>query len=115
MRARNKVASRARHKKILARAKGYYGGRSKLYRTARETVEKGLTYAYKSRRLKKRDFRSLWIIRINAAARMFGLSYSAFMNGLKKSGVALDRKMLAEIAISDQPTFGRLAEKAKGR
>ena len=115
MRAKNIVASRRRRKKILARAKGYYGGRSKLYRTAKETVQKGLAYAYKSRRLKKRDFRSLWITRINAAARLFGLSYSVFMKGLKTKGVALDRKMLAEIAISDQETFGRLAEVAKSK
>jgi large subunit ribosomal protein L20 len=115
MRARNRVASRQRRKKILKRAKGYYGGRSKLLRTAKETVQKGLAYAYTSRKLRKRDFRGLWIVRINAAARMFGLSYSKFMNGLKKGGVALDRKMLAEIAANDQNTFGKLAEVAKAK
>lgn len=115
MRAKNVVASQRRRKKILARAKGYYGGRSKLYRTAKETVQKGLAYAYRSRRLKKRDFRSLWIIRINAAARMFGLSYSVFMNGLKKKGIALDRKILADLAVSDQKTFGKLAQVAKSK
>jgi large subunit ribosomal protein L20 len=115
MRARNRVASRQRRKKILKRAKGYYGGRSKLLRTAKETVQKGLAYAYTSRKLRKRDFRGLWIVRINAAARMFGLSYSKFMSGLKKGGVALDRKMLAEIAAKDQNTFGKLAEVAKAK
>jgi large subunit ribosomal protein L20 len=115
MRARNRVASRQRRKKILKRAKGYYGGRSKLLRTAKETVQKGLAYAYTSRKLRKRDFRGLWIVRINAAARMFGLSYSKFMSGLKKGGVALDRKMLAEIAANDQNTFGKLAEVAKAK
>ncbi|OGC75785.1 MAG: 50S ribosomal protein L20 [candidate division Zixibacteria bacterium RBG_16_50_21] len=115
MRARNRVASRQRRKKILKRAKGYYGGRSKLLRTAKETVQKGLAYAYTSRKLRKRDFRGLWIVRINAAARIFGLSYSKFMSGLKKGGVALDRKMLAEIAANDQNTFGKLAEVAKAK
>jgi len=115
MRSRNRVASRQRRKKILRRAKGYYGGRSKLLRTAKETVQRSLVYAYRSRRLRKRDFRALWIVRINAAARLFGLSYSKFMTGLKKGGVALDRKMLAEIAVNDQSTFGKLAEAAKAR
>jgi large subunit ribosomal protein L20 len=113
MRARNRVASRRRRKKVLARAKGYFGGRSKLHRTAKESVQKGLAYAYTSRKLRKRDFRALWITRINAAARMFGLSYSVFINGLKKKGIALDRKMLAEIAVKDQNTFAKLAEAAK--
>lgn len=115
MRARNRVASRRRRKKVLQRAKGFYGGRSKLFRTAKESVQKGLAYAYTSRRLKKRDFRSLWIIRINAAARLFGLSYSVFMNGLKKKGIALDRKVLAEIAVNDQNTFAKLAETARSK
>jgi large subunit ribosomal protein L20 len=115
MRARNRVASRRRRKKVLERAKGFYGGRSKLFRTAKESVQKGLAYAYTSRKLKKRDFRSLWIIRINAAARLFGLSYSVFMNGLKKKGIALDRKVLAEIAVNDQNTFAKLAEAAKSK
>ncbi len=115
MRARNRVASRRRRKKVLERAKGFYGGRSKLHRTAKESVQKGLAYAYTSRRLKKRDFRSLWITRINAAARLFGLSYSVFMDGLKKKGITLDRKVLAEIAVNDQNTFAQLAEAAKSK
>ena len=115
MRSRNRVASRQRRKKILRRAKGYYGGRSKLLRTAKETVQRSVVYADRSRRLRKRDFRALWIVRINAAARLFGLSYSKFMTGLKKGGVALDRKMLAEIAVNDQSTFGKLAEAAKAK
>jgi len=115
MRARNRVASRRRRKKVLERAKGFYGGRSKLLRTAKESVQKGLSYAYTSRKLKKRDFRSLWITRINAAARLFGLSYSVFMNGLKKKGIVLNRKVLAEIAVNDQNTFAKLAEAAKSK
>jgi large subunit ribosomal protein L20 len=115
MRARNRVASRRRRKKVLQKAKGFYGGRSKLFRTAKESVQKGLAYAYTSRRLKKRDFRSLWITRINAATRLFGLSYSVFMDGLKKKGIALDRKVLAEIAVNDQNTFAKLAEAAKSK
>jgi len=115
MRARNNPASKRRRKKILSRAKGFYGGRSKLTRTAKETVHRSLAYAYKSRRLRKRDFRALWIVRINAAARIFGMSYSAFMNGLKKQKIVLDRKSLAYVAVADRQTFGRLAEVAKGK
>lgn len=115
MRAKNTVAAHRRKKKVLSQAKRYYGGRSKLYRTAKETVQKSLAYAYRSRRLKKRDFRGLWITRINAAARLFGLSYSAFMSGLKKKKIALDRKILADLAVSDRQTFGKLVEVAKGR
>ena len=106
------VASRRRRKKILKAAKGYYGGRSKLYRTAKESVQRGLAYAYAHRRRKKRDFRRLWITRINAAARIYGLSYSLFINGLKKAGVVLDRKILAEMAIKDEEAFAKLAELA---
>ena len=98
-RATKSVASRRRRKKILKAAKGYYGGRSKLYRTAKESVQRGLAYAYVHRRRKKRDFRRLWITRINAAARIYGLSYSLFINGLKKAGVLLDRKNLADMAV----------------
>jgi large subunit ribosomal protein L20 len=111
-RATKSVASRRRRKKILKAAKGYYGGRSKLYRTAKESVQRGLAYAYVHRRRKKRDFRRLWITRINAAARIYGLSYSLFINGLKKAGVLLDRKNLAEIAIKDEKAFAKLAELA---
>lgn len=112
-RATNKAAARRRHKKVLKKAKGYYGGRSRLYRTAVETVQKGQTYAYRDRRNKKRNFRQLWIIRISAAAKMCGMNYSTFMNGLKKSGVDLDRKTLADIAARDMSTFERLAEMSK--
>jgi large subunit ribosomal protein L20 len=112
-RARNNVAAHRRHKKILRQAKGNYGGRSRLYRTARETVQKGLAYAYRDRRNRKRDFRRLWIIRINAAARLNGLSYSAFIDGLKKAGVSLNRKMLADIAVRDSKAFTELAETAR--
>jgi len=111
-RATKGVASRRRRKKILKAAKGYYGGRSKLYRTAKESVQRGLAYAYAHRRRKKRDFRRLWITRINAAARVYGLSYNLFINGLKKAGVLLDRKNLADMAIKDEETFAKLAELA---
>ena len=113
-RATNNPAARRRRKKVLKAARGYYGGRSKLYRTAREAVQRGLAYAYRDRRARKRDFRRLWIVRINAAARLSGLSYSLFINGLKKAGVALDRKILADLAVRDQVTFAKLAELAKG-
>ena len=109
-RATKAVASRARRKKILKAAKGYYGGRSKLYRTAKESVQRGLAYAYAHRRRKKRDFRRLWIVRINAAARLYGLSYSLFINGLKRAGVILDRKALADMAVRDKEGFAKLAE-----
>lgn len=109
-RAMNNVAAKARHKKALKRAKGNYGGRSRLYRTAIETVHKGLKYAYRDRRQKKRDFRRLWITRISAAAKLNGLNYSSFMNGLKKSRINLDRKTLADIAARDMSTFERLVE-----
>lgn len=106
------VASRRRRKKILKAAKGYYGGRSKLYRTAKESVQRGLAYAYVHRRRKKRDFRRLWITRINAATRIYGLSYSLFINGLKRAGVLLDRKNLADMAVKDEESFAKLAELA---
>lgn len=112
-RAKNNVAAHRRHKKVLRRARGNYGGRSRLYRTAKETVQKGLAYAYRDRRNRKRDFRRLWIIRINAAARLNGLSYSAFIDGLKKAGVSLNRKMLADIAVRDSKAFAELAETAR--
>jgi large subunit ribosomal protein L20 len=100
---------RKRHKKLLALAKGNVGGRRKGYRQARSTVEKGLTYAYRDRKVRKRDFRGLWIIRINAAARLHGLSYSRLINGLKLAGVDLDRKVLADLAVRDPSAFADLA------
>ena len=108
-RVTHRVASRRRRKKVLKKARGYYGARSKLYRTAKETVNRALVYAYRDRRKKKRDFRRLWIVRINAAARLCGLSYSLFLQGLKKKGINLDRKSLAEIAVKDSQTFAQLA------
>ncbi|MEE9270865.1 MAG: 50S ribosomal protein L20 [Candidatus Krumholzibacteria bacterium] len=112
-RTKNSVATRERRKKYLKAAKGYYGGRSKLYRTARESVERGLAYAYRDRRQRKRDFRKLWIARINAAARLNGLSYNRFISGLGKAGVEVNRKMLAEMAVNDEGAFKQLAELAK--
>lgn len=101
-----------RRKKVLKLAQGYFGARSRLYRTATEAVNRALQYAYRDRRTKKRDFRRLWIVRINAAARSCGLSYSQLMNGLKKAEVGLDRKMLADLAISDPAAFKALAQRA---
>ena len=101
-RAAKAVASRARRKKILKAAKGYYGGRSKLYRTAKESVQRGMAYAYAHRRRKKRDFRRLWIVRINAAARLAGLSYNLFISGWERAGVNLDRNILADMAVRDK-------------
>jgi large subunit ribosomal protein L20 len=101
--------TRRRHKKVLKLAKGNVGGRRRGYRQARETVEKGLTYAYRDRKVRKRDFRGLWIVRINAAARLHGMSYSRFIAGLKKAGVDLDRKVLADVAARDPAAFGDLA------
>ncbi|WP_406543187.1 50S ribosomal protein L20 [Clostridium ljungdahlii] len=101
------------HKKILKLAKGYYGGKSRLFRTANETVLRALRYSYIGRRLKKRDFRKLWIARINAATRMNGLSYSKFINGIKTAGINMNRKMLSEIAINDPKGFTELVEVAK--
>lgn len=114
-RAKGGVKTRRRHKKILKKAKGYVGGRHRLYRTARETVLRAGAFAYRDRRAKKRRFRSLWIIRINAAARALGISYGAFMNGLKKAGIALDRKILAELAVTDPAAFAKLAETARAQ
>jgi large subunit ribosomal protein L20 len=104
---------RARRKKILDRASGYYLTKSKLYRSAKESVERGLKFAYAGRRQKKRQFRSIWIVRIGAAARLNGMSYSQLINGLKKSGVELDRKILAELAVKDPEGFSSLASQAK--
>ena len=112
-RVKGAMSTRKRHKKILKLAKGYRGAKSKLYRTANQAVMKSLVYSYIGRKQKKRDFRKLWIARINAAARMNGISYSKFMNGLKKADITLNRKMLAEIAVSDAEAFKALVEKAK--
>ena len=113
--ARVKTArtTRARHKKILKQAKGYFGAKSKLFRPANQAVMKSLNYAYIGRKLRKRDFRQLWITRISAACKMNGMNYSTFINGLKKAGIDLNRKMLSEIAISDPAAFTTLTEKAK--
>ena len=105
---------RAKRRKLLSRAKGFYQTKSKLYRAAKESVDKALSYAFIGRRRKKRDFRRLWVIRINAAAREHGLSYSQFIYGLKTAGVALDRKSLAELAVSEPAAFAHLAAQAKG-
>ncbi len=105
--------ARRRRKKFLKLAKGFVGGRRRLYRTARETVEKGLGYAFRDRKVKKRDFRRLWIVRINAAARVEGITYSRLIAGLGKAGIELDRKVLAQVAASDATAFGAIAEKAK--
>lgn len=113
-RVKGAVTTRAKHKKVLKLAKGYFGAKSKLYRIANQAVMKSLVYAYRDRKAKKRDFRKLWITRINAAARMNGLSYSRFMNGLKKSGIMLNRKVLADMAVNDAKGFARLVEQIKG-
>src|SRR5438477_11989057 len=102
-----------RRKKLLTLAKGYYLNKSKLYKFAKESVEKALVYAYRDRKVRKRDFRRLWIVRIGAAARLNGLNYNQFISGLKKSGVEMDRKVLADIAVQDPATFTRLAETVK--
>jgi large subunit ribosomal protein L20 len=107
------VASRKRRKKVLKRAKGQFGGRSKLYRTAKESVQKGMYYSYRDRKQKKRAFRNLWIARINAACREESLSYSKFLKGLKKAKVVLNRKVLADLAINDKKAFTKLTELAK--
>ena len=112
-RVKRGIRTRARHKKILKQAKGYFGKKSKLFKVANQQVLKSGNYAYRDRRQKKRDFRKLWIARINAAARLNGMSYSRFMDGLKKSGIELDRKVLSDIAITDPKGFTALVEKAK--
>ncbi len=112
-RAKGGSKTRQRRKKILKLAKGYVGGRGRLYRMARETVERSLAFAYRDRRVRRREFRSLWITRINAAARLSGLSYSRLVKGLKEAGVELDRKMLADIAVADAPAFVQIAQLAK--
>ncbi|MDR2161617.1 MAG: 50S ribosomal protein L20 [Desulfovibrio sp.] len=113
MRVKRGLAAHRRHKKYLELAKGFRGGRSVLYRTAREAVERSLVYAYRDRRTRKREFRKLWILRINAGARENGLSYSRLLSGLKKAGVALDRKILADLAVRDKAVFTGIADLAK--
>lgn len=112
-RVKRGVTARARHKKVLDAAKGYYNARRKVYRVAKQAVIKAGQYAYRDRKAKKRDFRALWIVRINAAARVNGLSYSRLISGLKKAGIVVDRKILAELAVYDKAVFAALAAKAK--
>ena len=112
-RVKRGVTARARHKKVLELAKGFRGRRGNVYRIAKEAVMKAGQYAYRDRRNKKRDFRVLWIARINAAAREAGITYSKFMAGLKKGAIEIDRKVLADLAVNDKPAFGRIVERAK--
>ncbi|MCL2757618.1 MAG: 50S ribosomal protein L20 [Coriobacteriia bacterium] len=112
-RVKRSITARKKRRVVLARAKGYYGAKSRSYRSAKEQVQHSLKYAYRDRRNKKRLIRRLWITRINAAARINGMSYSVFMNGLKKAGVLLDRKVLADMAVNDAPAFSALTEVAK--
>ena len=107
------VTARARHKKVLKRAKGYYGRRKNVFRVAVQAVERGLQYAYRDRRKRKSDFRGLWIQRINAGVRMHGITYSQFINGLKKATIEIDRKILAELAVNQPKAFKALVEKAQ--
>ena len=112
-RVKRGVVARRKHKKVLSEAKGYYGARSKIYRVANQAVTKAAQYAYRDRRQRKRQFRALWIVRINAAARECGLSYSKLINGLNMAEIVVDRKVLADLAVNDKAAFGALAEKAK--
>ena len=114
-RVKRGVTARARHKKVLAQAKGYRGRRKNVYRIAKQAVMKAGQYAYRDRRQRKRQFRALWIARINAAARELGMKYSTFMNGLKKANIEVDRKVLADLAVFDQPAFAALANQAKAQ
>lgn len=113
-RVKRGVSAKRRHKKVLKQAKGYFGAKSKLFRPANQAVMKSLNYAYIGRKLRKRDFRKLWIARINAATRINGMSYSKFINGLKKANIEVNRKMLSEMAIHDAVGFAKLVEIAKG-
>ena len=112
-RVKRGVTAGRRHKKVLGKAKGYYNARRKVYRAAKQAVIKAGQYAYRDRRAKKREFRALWITRINAAARIYGLSYSRIINGLSKAGVEIDRKVLADLAVHDAEAFGAIAQQAK--
>ncbi len=113
-RVKKSVSSRKRRKKIIKLAKGYFGARSRLYRTATEAVDRAMRYAYRDRKARKRDFRKLWIVRINAAARMNNVSYSRLINGMKKAGVEIDRKILAELAVNDPRGFSEIVSVATG-
>jgi large subunit ribosomal protein L20 len=112
-RVKRGVTARARHRKVLDKARGYRGRRKNVYRIAKNAVTKAGQYAYRDRRQRKRTFRALWIARINAAAREHGMSYSAFMNGLKRANIAIDRKLLAELAVADKPAFAKIASQVK--
>jgi len=112
-RVKRGVTARRRHKKIISKAKGYYNARRKVFRVAKQAVTKAAQYAYIGRKQRKRQFRALWIVRINAAARIHGLSYSRLINGLKKANIEMDRKVLADLAVHDLAAFGKVAEKAK--
>lgn len=112
-RVKRGVTAHARHKKVLKKAKGYYGARSRVYRVANQAVTKAGQYAYRDRRQRKRQFRRLWIARINAAARIFDISYSRLIDGMNKAEIEIDRKVLADLAVHDIDTFGKIAEKAK--
>jgi len=112
-RVKRGVTAGRRHKKVLSKAKGYYNARRKVFRAAKQAVIKAGQYAYRDRRAKKREFRALWIARINAAARLYGLSYSRMINGLDKAGLAIDRKVLADLAVNDVAAFGAIAQQAK--
>ncbi len=112
-RVKRGVTAGRRHRKVLSKAKGYYNARRKVYRAAKQAVIKAGQYAYRDRRAKKREFRALWIARINAAARLYGLSYSRMINGLDKAGLAIDRKVLADLAVNDVAAFGVIAQQAK--
>ena len=114
-RVKRGVTAHARHKKVLSKAKGYYGARNSVYRVAKQAVTRAGQYAYRDRRQRKRQFRSLWIARINAAARQFDISYSRLINGLQKASIEVDRKILADMAVYDIAAFGQLAEKAKAQ
>jgi large subunit ribosomal protein L20 len=113
MRVKTGIVRRRRHKKILKMAKGFYSGRRKHFRKAKEQIERSLVYAFRDRKQKKRDFRKLWIMRINAACRLNGINYSRFINGLKKAGIELDRKILADLAMNEPEVFAQIVEKAK--
>ena len=113
-RVKRGVVAKARHKKVLKKAKGYYGARRKVFRVANQAVTKAGQYAYRDRRQRKRQFRALWITRINAAARVYGMSYSRLIHGLKEANIELDRKILADLAVHDQATFAQIVETAKG-
>ncbi len=112
-RVKRGVTARAKHKKVLKQAKGYYGARSRVFRVAKQAVIKAHQYAYRDRRQRRRQFRALWIIRINAGARQYGLTYSQFINGLNKANIELDRKVLADMAVNDKTAFAQVVEQAK--